>query len=453
MGRRDEADEPGGSDAKTEKYCLPDDAPSEIGCILYVSSPEGQAQSHALESGQAVIGRDEDCDLVIEDESISRRHARLIAGPGGILVEDLGSTNGVLYMGKRIERATLKPGVRIELGRCTVDILPLPDGRSIQPSRRDSYAGLVGASLPMRRLFAILELLEPSEVPVLIEGETGTGKELVARAIHDRSPRAGKPFVVIDCTSVPPDLMESELFGHRKGSFTGAVADRTGAFEAASGGTVFLDELGELPLELQPKLLRVLETGEVKRVGDVQQSAVDVRVIAATNRDLAEEVEQGRFRDDLFYRLAVVHLQLPPLREHREDIPLLVDHICGQDRGRHRLPPEADEILLQHDWPGNVRELRNVIQRALALGIVSTGPKSETIFSSDRGRFAPGGESESSPISAPFREAREQAIQEFERRYLHELWTRMHGNLSAAAREAGIDRKYFRQLLKKYGLY
>jgi DNA-binding NtrC family response regulator len=421
------------------------DAP--VGCIVYVSEAghEDQGGSRRLETGSVVIGREEDCQLILNDASVSRRHARLTARPDGILVEDLGSTNGITYLGKRIERATLMPGARIGVGRYSIDLLPLSDSGSIPVSRRESYGSLVGTSLSMRRLYSLLEMLEHSEAPVLVEGETGTGKELVARALHENGRRARKPFVVIDCANVPAELMESELFGHRKGAFTGAVADRPGAFEEAGGGTVFLDELGELPLPLQPKLLRVLETGQVKRLGEARHLPVDVRIITATRRNLAVEVEQRRFRDDLFYRVAVVQLKLPPLRERREDIPLLVRHLSRQspEGELDRLPPEAEELLMRHDWPGNVRELRNVVQRALALGIVSV----ESGELDHSARRAPGsGEKK-------YKQARELALREFERSYLQELWTRYRGNLSAAARAAGLDRKSLRNLLRRYNLY
>jgi DNA-binding NtrC family response regulator len=255
--------------------------------------------------------------------------------------------------------------------------------------------------------------------------------------------------VVIDCGNVPAELMESELFGHRKGAFTGAVADREGAFEAAHGGTVFLDELGELPLELQPKLLRVLETGQVKRIGEVQLVPVDVRVVAATQRNLGEEVAQGRFRRDLYYRVAVVHIHLPPLRERREDIPLLADYLARQVSGKKlkRFPPEAEELLMHHDWPGNVRELRNVVHRTLALGIVGLGERPDQMHPAEQGPRM-----EVSEEDAPLLEFK-QARERFEHEYLTDLWSRCQGNLSEGARLSGLDRKSLRNLLKKHGLY
>jgi hypothetical protein len=349
------------------------------GCLLYVATAgrKDQGRSLPFTSGKVVIGRDADCDLALDADSVSRRHVELTLRPDGIQVEDLGSTNGTTYLGKRIDRATLPIGSRLGVGSCSVDILPLPGSDSLPVSVRGSYGELVGASLPMRRLYSLLEALEQSEAPVLVEGETGTGKELVARALHRHGPRPKKSLVVIDCGSVPIQLMESELFGYRQGAFTGAVRDRAGAFEQASGGTVFLDEIDELPLELQPKLLRVLETSQVKRLGEVEHKTVDVRIIAATKSDLQDEVSAGRFRQDLYYRLAVVQLHLPPLRERLEDIPLLVNHLVrGLTGGKvKRLPQETVESFLRHGWPGNVRELRNAVQRTLTLGLAGVDPQ------------------------------------------------------------------------------
>jgi len=427
------------------------------GCLLYVSAgePEDLGRSMKLEHGAVVIGRDGDCDLILADKNVSRRHVRLTAAADGILVEDLGSTNGMNYLGRRIERATLGPGARIEVAETRIDLLPLTDAPTVPLSVEDRYGELLGASAAMRRLFSVLSMLEQSDVPVLIEGETGTGKELVARALHEHGSRADKPFVIIDCGNISSELMESELFGHRQGAFTGAVADRTGAFEQADGGSVFLDELGELPQALQPKLLRVLETGQIKAVGAATHESVDVRVIAATKRQLTEEVEQGRFRDDLYYRVAVVQLCLPPLRERLEDIPMLVAHLASQASGGNvtRLAPATQEYLMHQEWPGNVRELRNVVQRTLALQLAGGGSlPGAGPFPQDglTPPVLPEADEESQP-DPQFRAAREQAILEFEREYLSRLWADGEGNLSAAARAAGIDRKYLRTLLRKHG--
>jgi DNA-binding NtrC family response regulator len=331
-----------------------------------------------------------------------------------------------------------------------VDLLPLPGASTLPLSQRESYGGLVGASLPMRRLYSLLEMLESSDVPVLIEGETGTGKELVARALHEKGLRSGKPFVVIDCGNLPVHLIESELFGHRKGAFTGAVDDHAGAFESSSGGTVFLDEIGELPLELQPKLLRVLETSQVRRLGHVGYEPVDFRIVAATKRSLADGVARGHFREDLFFRIAVVQIQLPPLRERPEDIPTLAAHLASQVAvgGEKRLDDATVEIFMHSEWPGNVRELRNAVQRLLALGTLDLGTE---VSSWRRPRITP-----QTPQTIPetqYRDAREETIRAFDRAYLSELMARHKGNLSHAAQAAGISRNYLRELLRKCGLY
>jgi DNA-binding NtrC family response regulator len=422
------------------------------GCVVYVSAGplKEQGKSVRLEAGQLTIGRDMECDFVLEDPCVSRRHARLSARPEGILIEDLGSTNGIMYLDKRIERVFLDTGTRIHIGRYHIDLLPC-DMASLPLSDKQSYGDLIGNSLPMRRLYRLLQMLETNEAPVLISGETGTGKELVARALFEKGLRSGKPFVVVDCSNLPSQLMESEMFGHRKGSFTGAVADRQGAFESADEGTIFLDEFGELPLDLQPKLLRVLETGQIKRLGDTQHTAVNVRIIAATKHDLATSVDRGLFREDLYYRVSVIQLGIAPLRERKNDIPQLVRHFINQIDPQTSLPPEALEIFLRHSWPGNVRELRNAIQRTLVLGIV----KLENIKSN---KTSPAEINTIQTLSqakadGKFMDTRNALVWEFEHHYLSDLQKRFENNISAAARHAGLDRKHLRKLLRKHGLY
>jgi DNA-binding NtrC family response regulator len=436
--------------------------PREIArCLVRVNGgrPEDEGKTLLLENAPAVVGRDVDCDISLADRDVSRRHVRLELKPDGVQVEDLGSTNGIFCLGERIEKGTVRLGGKLSIGGTTLDFLPLEDERSTPPSGRNKYGELVGISLPMRRIFTLLEALERSDAPVLIEGETGTGKELVARALHENSRRADMPFIVIDCANVPSELMESELFGHRKGSFTGAVDNRVGAFELANGGTVFLDELGELPPPLQPKLLRVLETGEIKRIGEGKLVPVDVRIIAATKRKLAQEMAQGRFRDDLYYRVAVIQIRLPSLRERREDIPLLVRELVTKlSKGmQRRLSPDAEEYLMHQDWPGNVRELRNVLHRTLALHpvdcsdlpVVEPLPVGNEPVSGKQTRV----EGKEAGSDYLYHEARERSLRSFERSYLARLWTETGRNLSKAARMAGLDRKYLRRLLRKHGLH
>jgi DNA-binding NtrC family response regulator len=320
----------------------------------------------------------------------------------------------------------------------------------IEPTK---FGQMVGRSAPMRTLFSLLERAAASDATVLVEGETGTGKEATAEAIHHEGPRKDGPFVVIDCGAIPHELLESELFGHERGSFTGAVAARQGAFEAASGGTIFLDEIGELSLDLQPKILRVLERRQVKRVGSTAYGNVDVRVIAATNRSLRAEVTAQRFRSDLYYRLAVVQVKLPPLRERIADLPILVDHVitalgAGERTiARSLRSHEFLDRLTRYRWPGNVRQLRNYIERCIALDDSTLPPNLDTAPpEQERPVEAP------IDITKPLRMAREQCVNHFERRYLEAILLKHNNNVSAAARSAEVDRIHFYRLLWKHGL-
>jgi two-component system, NtrC family, response regulator GlrR len=318
----------------------------------------------------------------------------------------------------------------------------------------ERFGRMVGRSPSMHAVFDVLGKAASSEATILLEGETGTGKEVSAEAIHRGSPRRDKPFLVVDCGAMPPNLLESELFGHERGAFTGAVSSRQGVFEAANGGTVFLDEIGELSIDLQPKLLRVLERREVRRVGTNNHVPVNVRLIAATNRSLREQVGSHKFRSDLYYRLAVVEVKLPPLRDRPGDLPLLVEHIVRNLSGVDEAAlvtvrsPQFLGALGQHNWPGNIRELRNYLERCVALHDFAP-PRSSS--------GGPGGGSAPAPegavnIGQPLREAREAWVSSFERRYLEELLRQHENRVSAAARAAGVDRIYFYRLLWKHGL-
>jgi len=323
-----------------------------------------------------------------------------------------------------------------------------------EPTR---FGKMVGRSSVTRQLFEVLQRAASSDATVLIEGETGTGKEAAAEAIHTQGARKNGPFVVIDCGAIPPQLLESELFGHERGAFTGAVSARPGAFEAASGGTIFLDEIGELTLDLQPKILRMLEGRHVKRVGSTQYNKIDVRVIAATNRSLRSEVQAQRFRSDLYYRLAVVQLKLPPLRERIGDIPILVNHVLDslgvteQPIAEKMRSPQFIERVTAYRWPGNVRQLRNYIERCVALDDPTLPPSPDTIAPPPP--RAPSHAPESAvDTSQPLRLAREQCVSEFERRYLEALLVQHKNNVTAAARAADVDRIHFYRLLWKHGL-
>ncbi len=436
---------------------------------LVVEDPVAGVREYIFDQSDITIGSAEDNDVVIRDSRVSRFHCRISCEPSGYLVADLDSTNGTLVGRVRVREAYLRSGTTLSLGGVEVRFQTFGERVEVTPSTRDSFGAVVGRSRRMREVFAILERIAPTNATVVLEGETGSGKEIVARALHQKSLRASQPFVVFDCSAVPKDLIESELFGHEKGSFTGAVQTRQGLFEIASGGTLFLDEIGELSLELQPKLLRALEQREVRRVGSNRPIRVDVRLIAATNRNLEEEVRAGRFRDDLFYRLSVVRLSLPPLRERREDIPLLARHFLrqapfnrdadGQPRVKG-LSEEALTALMEYHWPGNVRELMNVVERATSFAdgdVIEVDDLPPHVLGT---RARPGADlcnhdgstTETNRPRMTFKDAKEAWIERFEREYLAALLRRHKGSLSAAAREADLDRKHLRKLARRYGL-
>jgi DNA-binding NtrC family response regulator len=401
----------------------------------------------------AVIGTQTGCDLALSDPHVSRLHCRIDVDQQEYVLRDLGSTNGTLVGGVRIREAALPAQAVLEVGSTRVRFALIEQPFDIPLAGEDSFEGLVGRSISMRELYAVLGRIAPADAPVIIEGETGTGKELVARAIHARSRRADKPLVVFDCGAVPPTLVESELFGHEKGAFTGATDRHVGVFERARGGTVFLDELGELGKDLQPKLLRVLENGQIQRVGGDAPIDVDVRVLAATHRDLERLVQEGGFRQDLYYRLAVLRVRVPPLRERREDIPLLAAHFARASAAATadgaEAPPAAAlatvfDFLSAHPWPGNVRELRNVVERAVILAdpallrgdaLAAVGELRRTAMASASGRVT-------------MRAAREQ----HERQYLAELLRATDWDLDRAAEIAEIHRKSLERLIRKHGL-
>jgi DNA-binding NtrC family response regulator len=314
----------------------------------------------------------------------------------------------------------------------------------------------------MREVFAILKRVAPTDATVLIEGESGTGKELVADALHKFGPRRSRPFVVFDCSAVPRELIESELFGHVRGAFTGAVRDRVGAMEEANGGTLFLDEVGELPLDMQPKLLRALEKREIKQVGGNRRAQLDVRIVSATNRDLSQEVQAGAFREDLYYRLGVIHIQIPPLRKRPEDLPLLADHFLTELAGHAGIPAprlsyETMEKLKQYPWPGNVRELKNFLERSVILSGALQGSAMPLDLPGPAAHALKRDASDPDEVlrvafDEPFKDAKDRLVSEFERRYFTRLLKQTEGNVSKAARLAGIHRKSLEYLLKQIEL-
>jgi DNA-binding NtrC family response regulator len=336
-------------------------------CLL-VQQPNKPGQRIALQSGALAIGAASDNDLVLEDPYISSHHLKLAVGEEGVWVYDLGSTNGT-YLGEaRVREAQWDPELPLKVGACLLQLVEEGKREDLQPLATDYFCGMVGRSAGMQKLYGALQRIGPSETTVLILGESGSGKELVARALHQLSPRRTGPFVAINCGAIPRDLIESELFGHEKGAFTGAMRRHEGAFAQARGGTLFLDEIGELPLDLQPKLLRVLESRTFRRVGGSEELDADIRVVTATHRDLAERVKSKQFREDLFFRLFVFPLAVPALRERLEDIPLLAKSFLKEFSPGPLVPRLSDaalEKLMGHAFPGNVRELRNILLRGI----------------------------------------------------------------------------------------
>lgn len=403
------------------------------------------------------IGKAPENDLVLNDDTVSRQHCELERGPSGVLVRDLDSTNHTRVGRMAVREAVVESGATISVGAVDLSLRVEPRQAVVLPSESNHFGEAIGHSIAMRTIFGVLERIAPTDAPVLLEGETGTGKDVLARSIHAMSPRKERPFVVVDCGAVSYSLIESELFGHERGAFTGAVATRQGAFELAGRGTIFLDEVGELPLDVQPKLLRVLESGEFRRVGGNKLLQAEARIVTATKRNLRAEVERGKFREDLYFRLAVVPLTVAPLRSRREDVPPLVERFLELARKRDpaaasiTLSPTTIAALTAHDWPGNVRELRNVLDRAIY--IASAGGEQEA-------RLVDLPVSPSASVSAPsgfepgqsYREVREQFESDFERRYVSWLLERHAGNISAAAREAKMDRKHLYDLARRHGL-
>jgi len=429
---------------------------------LHVVAGKDRGIQQEFENDVVKIGSREGNDLRLTDPTVSRNHAEVVRTQEGIILRDLGSTNGTWMNDVKVREVYLGDKTRhFKVGKTEIEFTPSEEVIDIVPSQTTLFEKVVGQSVAMREVFAVLERIAPTELTVLLTGETGTGKELVSRAIHARSPRRNAPFVVFDCGAVARNLIESELFGHERGAFTCAVSPRAGVFEQANGGTIFLDELGELPLELQPALLRVLEQREVRRVGDRKVRPIDVRVIAATNQDIKKLVDEGLFREDLYYRLAVVEIELPPLRERRDDFPLLTEHLLRSapfDHGVSRVSAEVERVFEAWRWPGNVRELRNVLLRAIPF---CDGPVIELRHLPDAlQRPAPtDADAEPSAAGVPLpgtdlslKEAREQLIEAFERRYLEDLLDTCDGNLSKAARIAGVDRKTISRMLKRHGV-
>jgi DNA-binding NtrC family response regulator len=417
----------------------------------------GRGEWHEVGTDPVVVGRNAACQIVIDDSKVSAVHAEFVATPIGVRLRDLGSRNGTYVGGVRIGDVTLSTNTKLRVGETEIQFEPLRPEKVAIPAI-PAFGPLVGSSPPMRAIFDRLSKISPTDLTVLIQGETGTGKELVAAAIHQASARAKKPFVVVDCGSIPPTLAEAALFGHERGAFTGAVDKRLSPFEEANGGTIFLDELGELPVEVQPKLLRALAERRIKSVGSNNYRDVDVRVLAATRRDLVRAVNAGTFRSDLYFRVAQVKIEMMPLRQRLEDIPVLVRRMLkdlGDESAYERVSTMTLERLMRHDWPGNVRELRNAVAVAFALntedeeidvaahlGALSEGPATTMngggISVSFKGR--------------PFQEAKRDVLARFERDYFAALADESKGNVSEMARRAGMERAHVRAYLRRHAI-
>jgi DNA-binding NtrC family response regulator len=406
-----------------------------------------------------IVGRNAACKVVLDDGKVSAVHAELVATEQGVRVRDLGSRNGTFVGGVRVGEVFLATATKLRIGETDIAFEPLRPER-ISLSGVPSFGPLVATSPGMRAIFERLTKVSPTDLTLLITGETGTGKELVAQAIHLASGRAKKPFVVVDCGSIPPTLAEATLFGHERGAFTGAVDKRLSPFQEADGGTIFLDELGELPIDVQPKLLRALAERRIKAVGGSNYREVDVRVVAATRRDLVRAVNSGGFRSDLYFRIAQVKIELPALRQRLEDIPTLVRRMLkdlGDEAAYERIQNATLERLMRHDWPGNVRELRNAVAVAHALA----GEGEELDIAAHLGALteaplaAPIGGSGAPPGSfqgQKFQDAKRDVLARFERDYFAALSEDAKGNVSEMARRAGMERAHVRAYLRRHGI-
>ncbi len=447
-------------------------------CILQMV--DDPTQEWTFDKEEIRIGSMEDNDIVLGDDTVSRYHCKIIQDDTSYILIDNASTNGTFINKVRVREGYLKPGCTLAVGQSMLTFNAREEEVQIVPSRADRCGRLIGGNAKMREIYSIIEKIAPTATTVVIDGETGTGKEVVAQSIHSLSPRSRNELVVFDCGAVPPNLIESELFGHEKGSFTGAVMSREGLFELADGGTLFLDEVGELPLDLQPKLLRALEQREVRRVGGAKAQKVDVRIIAATNKNLEDEVRAGRFRQDLFYRLSVVRLHLPSLRDRADDVPPLIQHFL--DTGSYNrkadgkpkvrgIARDAMVALQRYPWPGNVRELVNVIERAVSfcdhemidlsdlpdyVRHAKVAPPTRVEPPIKRAQSVPAASSlAAQPPPTPeellssgvtFKDAKERWVATFERDYILQMLRRNTGNISHAARSADIDRKILPQV-------
>jgi transcriptional regulator with GAF, ATPase, and Fis domain len=428
--------------------------------VVLTGERKGEELALGVPGATHVLGSGAACDLRVPGIADVHVELEIDREGSGVHVRDR-SGGGTRLNGSIVHEAILEPGGTLDLRGVELRLQDAKHKITILPSEREEFGRAKGRSLQMREVFGILEAIAGTNATVLLLGETGTGKDVLANAIHSASPRAGKAMLTLDCGAIAPSLIEAELFGYERGAFTGAEDRHIGAFEEANGSTLFLDEIGELPLDVQPKLLRAIDEGEIRRVGGGHPIAVDVRIIAATKRDLEEEVRRGRFREDLYFRLAVVPVLLPPLRERREDIPLLVETFRAAFKARTgfeaAIDPNETSSLLAHDWPGNVRELKNTVERALWLAQTGDGVARFALLDAAsmlRAAEIDHAQSEKADFdpAISFSEHKEAWEREFELRFLGWLLARSGGSISKAARLASMDRKHLRTLLRKHNL-
>jgi two-component system response regulator HydG len=433
-------------------------APSFVVVVLEGPDRGKTFRLDASQPSRVLVGQSPACEIRLTDPLVSRRHAAFDVSDSELHFVDLGSTNRTYAGGFAVVDAYLRGGEVLRMGSTILRIDRFEDAKTVPVSNATRFGRIVGASLEMRRLYPLCERIAASTIPVIVEGETGTGKEVLAESLHESGPRAAGPFMVFDCTAVPPSLVESELFGHERGAFTGAVSTRKGVFEQAHGGTLLIDEIGDLDAALQPKLLRAIERSEVRRVGGDRWIPVDVRIVAATRRDLDREVQAGRFRDDLFFRLAVARIELPPLRARKGDVTVLTHHFWRELGGKDGAIPF--EMLLQYEeyaWPGNVRELYNAVARRLALGEMEPqrgmaggpgGVAADVPGAGAAGAATPGRDyiEEVLAMNLSLPSARQRVVDELERRYVERVVAMHGGNVSRAAAASGLAHRYFQKL-------
>jgi transcriptional regulator with PAS, ATPase and Fis domain len=401
--------------------------------LAVVDGPSRGARAQ-VGSEIARIGTADGNDLVLADRTVSRFHCEVSVRGNTIIIRDCGSTNGTLIDGVRVREAEIPPGTLVRIGGSAFRVELGEEPAFVEISGRSGFGELVGGSVEMRRVYAILERLAQTSATVLVQGETGTGKDVLARSLHAASRRADRPFVAVDCGAIPENLVESELFGHVKGAFT-----------------LFLDEIGEMPLALQPKLLRAIESRSIRRVGGSAARTVDVRIVAATNRSLASSINDGSFREDLYYRLAVVEVRLPSLRARRDDIPLLAGHFFRMFAGDHgRLPAEFVAGLVGRGWPGNVRELRNYIERSVSLGTIA--PRVADPDAPPASHVPPGSIESFVALHLPLKEARRAWTKSFELVYVRTMLKLVGGNVTRAAERAGVSRRFLQRMVARLGI-